>query len=317
MDYRDRRAQSQHTDETQQGTTSGRVLNSKTNGTNESSEAADTKGSIAARRHNPICQHKLFIHHTRHIENMQSLWLCYHKEKYTCALNPAPSVSLWFCASAFPHGSSWSQWPEPGYHIPLRRNTFPVPVLLLVIVAMKDQDTPSIPLPDAVGLSQNHEVLSRLHIHLLAPNPWTGLSLRWETVKRRGNGGTSLQAALPVEAGSDAAALPRHRLPDGRQHPAPAALQHQGRPAQPRHPAAHAVPSSASHRPQDSGPGREGPLQMGRRSVCLRRGSQGRAALARLPQPRGPTLASPLVSQSAARESRAESPSAQEQQAQG
>lgn len=145
--------------------------------------------------------------------------------------------------------------------------------------------------------------------------------MKWPSTEVRdgkpcGNGGTSLQAALPLEAGSDAAALPGHRLSDGRQHPPLAALQRQSRPAKPRQPAAHAVPRSTSYLPQGCRPGHEGTLQMGHHSVCVRRGSQGRATLAHFPEPWGPTLASPLVSQSAARESRAESLSPQEQQTQ-
>lgn len=141
--------------------------------------------------------------------------------------------------------------------------------------------------------------------------------MKWPSSKVRDstqNGGAALQTALPLEAGSDAATLPGHCLSDGRQHPAPAALQRQGSPAQPRRPATAAVPRRSPHRPPDGGPGREGTLQMGRRSARVRRGSKGGAALARFPKPGGPTLASTLVSQSAARESRAESLSPQEQQ---
>ena len=141
--------------------------------------------------------------------------------------------------------------------------------------------------------------------------------MKWPSTKvtdRTQNGGAPLQTALPLEAGSDAAPLPGHRLSDGRQHPAPAALQRQGGPAKPGRPAAAAVPRSAAHRPQDHGPWREGALQMGRRSASVRRGSQGGATLACFPKPRGPTLASSLVSQSAAGESRAEGVPPQEQQ---
>ncbi len=141
--------------------------------------------------------------------------------------------------------------------------------------------------------------------------------MKWPSTEVRDskhNGGTLLQTALPLEAGSDVAALPGHCLSDGRQHPAPAALQHQSSPAKPRQLAAPVVPRSASYRPQDYRLGREGTLQMGRHSACVRRGSQGRATLARFPKPGGPTLASPLVSQSAARESRAESLTPQERQ---
>lgn len=134
--------------------------------------------------------------------------------------------------------------------------------------------------------------------------------------KERGNGSISLQAALPPEAGSHVAVVSGHRLSNGRQHPAAAALQHQNRPAQPRQLAANAVPCSATHRPQGRGPGREGTLHVGRCSVCVRRGSQGRATLVHFPGPWSPTLASSLVSQSAAREPGAESLTPQEQQTQ-
>lgn len=140
--------------------------------------------------------------------------------------------------------------------------------------------------------------------------------MKWHSTEVRDgkqNGGAPLQTALPLEAGSDAAALPGHRLSDGRQHPAPAALQHQSSSAKHRQPAATAVSRSASHGPQDYQSGREGTFQMGCHSACVWRGSQGRTTLAHIPKPGGPTLASPLVSQSAARESRAESPSPQEQ----
>lgn len=145
--------------------------------------------------------------------------------------------------------------------------------------------------------------------------------MKWPSTEVRdgnrcGNGGSPLQTALLLEAGSDAAALFGYCLSYGRQHPAPAALQHQSSPAKPCRPAAPAVPRSTSYRPQGCRPGREGTLQMGHRSVCVRRGSQGRATLACFTKPGGPTLASPLVSQSTARESRAESFSPQEQQTQ-
>lgn len=141
--------------------------------------------------------------------------------------------------------------------------------------------------------------------------------MKWPSTKvtdRTQNGGAPLQTALPVEAGSDAATLPGHRLSDGRQHPAPAALQRQSSPAKPGQPATAAVPSSTAYRPQDHRPRREGTLQMGCRSASFRRGSQGRATLACFPKPRGPTLAPSLVPQSAAGESRAESVPPQEQQ---
>lgn len=141
--------------------------------------------------------------------------------------------------------------------------------------------------------------------------------MKWPSTKVRDskqNGGAPLQTALPLEAGSDAAALPGNRLSDGGQHPAPAALQHQSSPAKPGQPAAIAFPRSTSNCPQDCRPGCEGTFQMGCHSACVRRGSHGRATLARFPKPGDPTLASPLVSQSAARESRAESLSSQEQQ---
>ncbi|KAL3042232.1 hypothetical protein OYC64_020221 [Pagothenia borchgrevinki] len=66
------------------------------------------------------------------------------------------------------------------------------------------------------------------------------------------------------------------------------------------------------HRPQDRWPGREDALQMGLRSAPVRRGGQGQQTLACVPAPGGPTLASALVPQSAAREPGAESPSAQQ-----
>lgn len=126
--------------------------------------------------------------------------------------------------------------------------------------------------------------------------------------------GAPLQTALPLKAGSDASALSGHCLSDGRQYPAPAALQHQSSPVKPCLPTTLAVPRGTSYCLQDCRPGCEGTFQMGCHSACVQRGSKCRATLACFPKPGGATLASPLVSQFAAREHRAQSLTPQEQQ---
>lgn len=279
----------------------------------------------AMKQHHGICCKTLQDRNTSRYVNIScesnspvglifSFSLCWHIEKYACIKS---SCCYFFCflPPAYTQGSPWSHWPQ---HWILNLSGVIHPLLHCwsqTLWLQKDQDNVC---TSARSYRSCHyyEVLSRLQIcslSLLAK--WPSTELRDSKWYR--NGGTLLQAALPLEAGSNAAALLGHRLSDGRQHPASTALQHQSGSAKPGQPAPPVVPLCTSYCPQDCRLGHEGTLQMGCHSGCVWRGSQGRrATLDCFPKPRGPTLASSLVSQSAARESRAKSLRPEKQQAQ-
>lgn len=146
----------------------------------------DVLQDAAWQKHEPICQHELYIKSTRHVAYnplpfpliLFTYWethLCF-KSSYLCFFFFSSA------ASALPQGSSWSQWPQPWI---LNPSVVTHPLFHCCYWTLWPWRT----MTQRLQHCQMLQVFPRLWCckwvsDLLALHPWNVLPLGWETVNR-------------------------------------------------------------------------------------------------------------------------------------